>query len=363
MTHVSTAESVQLSDLDFEIPGDLVAQRPLAARDACRLLCLRRGTPPGLEDRTFAALDELLRPGDLLVRNVSRVLPARLLGRRPDSDTPCELLLLEPCGGDGSWWALARPGRRLECGARVRFATGSEVEVCEVAPDGRRRVRSLGADLRTLADAVGTMPLPPYVRRQADAADRDDYQTVYARVDGSAAAPTAGLHFTPELLQRIAARGVQTADVILHVGLATFQPIRTADPLLHPMHAESFEVPATTLAALDAVGSGGGRVVAVGTTVVRTLESLRRWRMGEAGALVEAAEGPEGVRGRTRLFLYPPQPVPSVDVLVTNFHLPRTTLILMVDAFAGRDAIRAAYRHAVEGRYRFFSYGDAMWIE
>jgi len=214
-----------------------------------------------------------------------------------------------------------------------------------------------------VAAAVGSMPLPPYVQRPAEAADREDYQTVYAAVEGSVAAPTAGLHFTADLLARIAARGVTVADVVLHVGMGTFAPIRSADPLQHPMHAETFAVPQTTLDAVHAARRAGGRVVAVGTTVVRTLESVARWQGGTAGAAVEARATGAGISGRTRIFLHPPQRIQAIDALVTNFHLPRSSLLLLVDAFAGRDLMRAAYAHAVGARFRFFSYGDAMWIE
>ena len=359
---IAATENVSIEDLDFELPPELVAQRPLAERDACRLLCVRRTANAGFEARTFRDLPALLRPGDVLVRNVSRVIPARLTGTKRGTGARCEVLLVEPAA-DGAWWALVRPGRRLPAGAQVEVAAGHVLEVRDVAPDGRRLVAALGEDLLTVAAAAGAMPLPPYVQRPAEAADRDDYQTVYAAVEGSVAAPTAGLHFTADLLARIAARGVTVADVVLHVGMGTFAPIRTADPLQHPMHAETFAVAQATLDAVDAARRAGGRVVAVGTTVVRTLESVARWQDGTAGAAVEARATGAGISGRTRIFLHPPQRIRTIDALVTNFHLPRSSLLLLVDAFAGRDLMRAAYAHAVRARFRFFSYGDAMWIE
>ena len=359
---IAATENVSIEDLDFELPPELVAQRPLAERDACRLLCVRRTAATGFEARTFRDLPALLRPGDVLVRNVSRVIPARLTGTKRGTGARCEVLLVEPAA-DGAWWALVRPGRRLPVGAQVEVAAGHVLEVRAVAPDGRRLVAALGEDLLTVAATAGSMPLPPYVQRPAEAADREDYQTVYAAVEGSVAAPTAGLHFTADLLARIAARGVTVADVVLHVGMGTFAPIRSADPLQHPMHAETFAVPQATLDAVHAARRAGGRVVAVGTTVVRTLESVARWQGGTAGAAVEARATGAGISGRTRIFLHPPQRIQAIDALVTNFHLPRSSLLLLVDAFAGRDLMRAAYAHAVGARFRFFSYGDAMWIE
>jgi S-adenosylmethionine:tRNA ribosyltransferase-isomerase len=353
---VGAAQSLQ--DLDFDLPASLVARRPCAQRDACRLLCVQRHRPGPFVERAFRDLAELLRDGDLVVRNVSRVLPARLRGRRLPGGGEAEVLLLEPAAG-GTWWALVRPGRHLRHGACIELASHDRIGVVEVAADGRRRVEAARGDLLQIAWQHGEMPLPPYVHRAADAADRDDYQTVYARVDGSVAAPTAGLHFTTDLLARLARRGIAVEDIVLHVGQGTFEPVRAADPRAHVMHWERFEVPAATLAALDSTRAGGGRVVAVGTTVARTLESIARPTDGD----VETWRTAEGVAGRTRLFLYPPQELAAIDVLVTNFHLPRTTLLLLVDAFAGRETRRAAYTDAIGAGFRFFSYGDAMWIE
>jgi len=360
-----TAEpAMRLEDLDFELPEELVAQRPLAVRDACRLLCVRRERPGTWTERAFHDLPDLLRPGDVLVRNTTRVLPARLEAIKEGSGTRCEVLLLEPDASREAWWALVRPGRRLRAGALLRLADDTRLEVRAEAPDGRRLVAGQpGSDLAEVARRVGRVPLPPYIRRPADAADRDDYQTVYAERDGSVAAPTAGLHFTPALLARIAAGGVAVADLNLHVGLGTFQPIRELDPLQHPMHAERFEISAGALARIEAARRAGGRVVAVGTTVVRALESIAAWESGAATDAVQVDATRTGLSGTTRLFLHPPHDFRRVDALVTNFHLPRSSLLLLMDAFAGRQTVRAAYRHAVERRFRFFSYGDAMWIE
>lgn len=358
----AAAEAVSIEDLDFELPPELVAQRPLPERDACRLLCVRRAAGAAFEERAFRELPDLLRAGDVLVRNVSRVIPARLFGTRRGTGKSCEVLLVEPAAG-GAFWALVRPGRHLPVGAQIDVEGGFVLEVREVDAGGRRLVAAAGGDLLAVARAAGAMPLPPYVRRPAEPGDRDDYQTVYAQADGSVAAPTAGLHFTAALLERIAARGITVVDVVLHVGMGTFAPIRTADPLQHTMHAEPFFVPQSTLDAVHAARGAGRRVVAVGTTVVRTLESVRRWAAGQGGDAVDARATGGGVEGKTRIFLHPPAPLSAVDALVTNFHLPRSSLLLLVDAFAGRDLMRAAYAHAIAARFRFFSYGDAMWIE
>ena len=349
------------ADLDFVLPPELVAQRPDPSRDGCRLLCVRRGDPGVLDELRFDGLATLLRPGDVLVRNVSRVLPARLRGTRAGGGA-AELLLVEADAG-GGWWALARPGRKLGVGARIGVAPGVEVTIAAVDAAGRRLVVAAGQDMAALARQHGHMPLPPYIARDDDDADRRDYQTVYARVDGSVAAPTAGLHFTTALLSRLEAQGVGVADVVLHVGPGTFAPLRDGDPERHVMHGEHFEIAGADLERIDAARAAGGRIVAVGTTVVRTLESVRRSRAGTAGDAVDcvpAAGG--GVCGTTRIFLRPPDRIGAIDALITNFHLPRTTLLLLVQAFAGVACTRAAYAHAVRERFRFYSYGDAMWI-
>jgi S-adenosylmethionine:tRNA ribosyltransferase-isomerase len=357
-------DALRLVDLDFDLPPELVAQHPAAVRDACRLLCVRRGDACGFVSRHFADLVSLLRTGDVLVRNVTRVLPARLTAVKEGTLVQCELLLVEPAADNSGWWAWARPARRLQPGTRVRLADGTALLVTAVREDGGRCVQApAGVDLLACAHRLGAVPLPPYIQRAAEAADVADYQTVYARVEGSVAAPTAGLHFTRELLATLAAAGVQMVDLVLHVGPATFQPIRSADPLQHAMHWESFAMETGELARLDAARARGGRVIAVGTTVVRTLESLATWEAGAGADTVEISRDATGVRGRTRLFIHPPYAFRRVDAMITNFHLPRSTLLLLVDAFAGRQTMRAAYAHAVRERFRFFSYGDAMWIE
>ena len=346
---------------DFELPDACVAQRPLAARDAARLLVLDRAAGT-TQHRRFADLPEHLRAGDLLVLNETRVLAARLRARRAGGGA-AELLLVRPLP-DGRWLALARPGARLKPGAEVtvvdaegRPAAAAVVE--ERAGEGLRAVRFPGGDVPALLARAGEMPLPPYIRRPAGAADREDYQTVFARVPGAVAAPTAGLHFTSELLARLAAQGVETARLVLHVGPGTFRPVQVEDPAAHRLEAEWASVPAATAAAVRRARQAGRRVVAVGTTATRALEAAAR-AAGPAGAT-----GPEpdaAFEGWVDLFIHPPFEFRAVDALVTNFHLPRSSLLLLVAAFAGRERVLAAYREAVAAGYRFYSYGDAMLI-
>jgi S-adenosylmethionine:tRNA ribosyltransferase-isomerase len=350
---------MRLEDLDFDLPAELVAQRPTAVRDACRLLHVRRAG--GRSDRSFGDLPSLLRSGDLLVRNVSRVLRARLQLRQ-EPGRRCEVLLVEP-GPDASWWALARPAKRLRPGDTWALDDGIGVDVLEGGDGGRRRLRVRGAAALEVMQRLGHVPLPHYIRRQPDRDDADRYQTVYARVDGSVAAPTAGLHFTPELLQAIRARGVDIADVVLHVGPGTFEPVRAEDPSRHVMHWERFEVERAVAAAVRQRRDQGGRVVAVGTTACRVLESLALHEEDPRAAAVEIDSAGDILRGRTRLFVHLPFRFRAVDVLLTNFHLPRSTLLMLVDAFAGGDIRRAAYAHAIAHGYRFFSYGDATLFE
>jgi len=341
---------VDPSELDYELPGELIAQEPVEPRDASRLLVLPRSAGEARHLR-FADLPELLEPGDLLVLNDSRVIPARLEGRK-ESGGRCELLLVEPLGEGGPRWrALGQSSKPLRAGGRLRFP-GLEAEVEEIEGDGLVAVRfdREGADLEAALARAGRVPLPPYIRRPPSPADRERYQTVVARAPGSVAAPTAGLHFTEELLARLDRRGVGRATVTLHVGPGTFLPVRAARLEDHRMHAERFAVPAGTAAAFAAARARGGRVVAVGSTVVRVLETA-----AEDGGLRQGA-------GRTDLFLLPGHRFRAVDGLLTNFHLPRSTLLALVCAFGGRERVLAAYREAVARRYRFFSYGDAMAI-
>ncbi len=341
---------MRLDDLDYPLPPELIAQRPAVRREGSRLLVLERSSGT-LHDTTFARLGEWLRPGDALAVNETRVIPARLRVQRP-SGGRVELLLVRPEPG-GGWRVLARPARKAPPGGRLATADGAlELEVMSAGEEGERVVRVARGDLRAALEAHGEMPLPPYIHRAADDSDRDRYQTVYARVDGAVASPTAGLHFTPELLAALAARGVPAWRVVLHVGPGTFRPVSAADPAEHRMDEEWFEVPEATAAALRAARAAGGRIVAVGTTSVRALESACD---AHAGALAAAS-------GWTRKYILPPYRFRAVDALLTNFHLPRTTLLLLVAAFAGEDLMKRAYTHAVAERYRFYSYGDAMLV-
>jgi S-adenosylmethionine:tRNA ribosyltransferase-isomerase len=338
------------ADYDFHLPPELIAQAPLPRRDASRLMVVDRASAT-ISHRHFTDLADLLAPRDLLVVNRSRVVRARLLGRRVGSGAPAEIFLLSPLGDD-RYEAMVSPGGKLKPGRVVEIAPGFTAEIVAVT-ERRTRIVQLRADagVEAAIESHGHIPLPPYIERGDEAADVERYQTVYAREAGSVAAPTAGLHFTPELLATIDDRDVRRAEVVLHVGAGTFKPVEVDDPAEHVMHEERFTVPEDTAAAHRATRESGGRVWAVGTTTVRTLESAA----DEAG-IVRA--GP----GETRIFLRPPARLRAVDALVTNFHLPRSTLIMLVAAFAGYDLTMRAYREAIAERYRFYSYGDAMAI-
>jgi len=332
-------------DFDYPLPPDRIAQEPLADRASSRLLVLDRATG-AISHRQFPDLADLIPAGDVLVLNASRVIPARLHGKR-DSGNPAEILLVRALP-DGTWLAMGHPGGKLKPGRRVAFGGDSAVEIVEVLGGGLRRVRFVGAlDGRATIAKYGEVPLPPYIRRAPTPADRERYQTVYAEHDGSVAAPTAGLHFTPALLERLRANGVVVAALDLHVGPGTFKPVEVDDLAAHPMHPEVFEIPEKSAAIVKE-----RKVVwAVGTTVVRALESAADER-GEVRA------GP----GETSLFIHPPYEFKVVDRLLTNFHLPRSTLLMLVCAFGGYGAVMGAYREAVRAGYRFYSYGDAMVI-
>ena len=337
------------ADYDFELPPELIAQTPLEQRDASRLMVIDReaGT---IAHRTFSALPELLEPNDLLVVNRSRVVKARLLGTRDGSGAPAEVFLLAAVG-DGRHEAMVSPGGKLKPGRTVTFAPGFTAEIMSVTERGTRIVQlRASAGIDAAIDAHGHIPLPPYIERGDDAADVERYQTVYAREAGSVAAPTAGLHFTPDLLHTISEKGVRVAEVVLHVGAGTFKPVEADDPAQHVMHEERYTVPAETANAWAVTRAEGGRVWAVGTTSVRTLESAF------ADGSMRAGDG------ETRIFIRPPQQPRAVDALVTNFHLPRSTLLMLVASFAGYDLAMRAYREAIAARYRFYSYGDAMAI-
>ena len=350
-----------LTEFDFAVPQHLVAQEPPALRGASRLLTLDRQTG-AVADRHFRDLPSLLRPGDLLVVNNTRVFAARLLGRRLPGGGAAECLLIrrldetEPSSSE-TWEALVHPGQRLKEGSQLEFGTGENCIHAEVLArrfHGRRTVRlwTEGENLTAAVDAIGHVPLPPYIKRLDTVADRDRYQTVFARVRGSIAAPTAGLHFTSETLAELDARGINRTAITLHVGYGTFQPIRVPTVEDHRMEAECFEVSAAAADAINRARHEDRRVVAVGTTTTRTLESLRLDVKGDV----------EPATGSTDLFIAPGHQFRVVSALITNFHLPQSSLLLLVSAFAGRDNIRAAYQHAIEQRYRFYSYGDAMAI-
>ena len=344
-----TGRGFRTSDYDFHLPPERIAQSPAARRDASRLLVVDRATGE-LAHRVFSDVVELIAPGDALVLNETRVFPARLRGTRA-SGGDAEILLLTPHGGDEKvWTALVRPGAKLKPGRRVTVSDELAVEIVESTPGGERIVRiDTPLQLAEALDRYGEVPLPPYVERQATEEDRERYQTVYARERGSVAAPTAGLHFTPELLAAIEAKGVRIVRLVLHVGVGTFRPVETDDPAEHRMHSEWYSVPSSSADALNAVRSAGGALWAVGTTVTRTLETVT-----DESGVVHAGEG------WTDIFLRPPYRFRAVDRLITNFHLPKSTLLMLVAAFAGYDLTMKAYREAVEREYRFFSYGDAM---
>jgi S-adenosylmethionine:tRNA ribosyltransferase-isomerase len=353
---------MRISDFDYTLPPDRIAQTPVEPRDSSRLLVVHRATGE-FEHRIFRDVVEYLRPGDLLVANQSRVLPARLLGVKAETGGRVEVLLLSVRGdiGPDCWEALVRPGKRLHAGQRLSFGGGAlEAEILEPTAAGGRIVRLI-ARIGTVAEVVarvGLTPLPPYIHERLSDAER--YQTVYARDPGSAAAPTAGLHFTTALLDRVAAMGVGIAYVTLHIGLDTFRPIEKDDLSDHVMHSEEIEVSAETAQRINATRAAGGRIIAVGTTTVRTLEAVAQ-RVSE-GEGAEPTQVVTPYRGRTRLFITPGFQFHAVDAMITNFHLPRSTLLALVSAFGGRETLARAYAEAIAREYRFYSFGDAMLI-
>lgn len=342
---------MRTSDYDYHLPPELIAQVPADRRDESRLLVVHRETG-ALEHRVFSDVLELLAPGDVLVLNETRVFPARIRGRKP-TGAPAEVLLLRPASEDErDWEALVRPGGKLKPGRVIVVDDRLSIRMVDSVSGGGRLVRLEGDEPPLDAiERVGEMPLPPYIEREADAGDRERYQTVYARARGSVAAPTAGLHFTPAVLDALRQKGVELVHLVLHVGVGTFRPVDEEDLARHEMHAEWFEVPEPAAAALNGVRGRGGAVWAVGTTVARTLESVA----SEDGTIRAAS-------GWTDIFIRPPYRFRAVDRLVTNFHLPRSTLLMLVSAIAGYERTMAAYSEAVRQRYRFYSYGDAMVI-
>ena len=337
-------------DFDFDLPEELIAQTPLEVRDASRLLILDREKKT-LTDSHFDHILDQLHPGDALVMNNTRVLPARLYGQKPDTHGHVELLLLKNTQGD-QWEVLAKPAKRLRVGTKVEFGDGRlKATVVEELEQGGRIVEfSYEGIFLEVLESLGEMPLPPYIHEKLE--DRERYQTVYAKENGSAAAPTAGLHFTEDLLQKIEAKGVHLVYLTLHVGLGTFRPVSVDNLEEHEMHSEYYQFSQEAADTLNQVKAKGGRVVAVGTTSIRTLETIGNKFDGQLQADA----------GWTNIFIKPGYDFKVVDAFSTNFHLPKSTLVMLVAAFAGRDFVLEAYRHAVEERYRFFSFGDAMFL-
>ena len=339
---------MKTQDFYYDLPEELIAQTPLQQRDSSRLLVLDKNTGD-LQHRHFFDIIDFLKPGDCLVLNNSRVLPARLIGHRPTGGA-VEVLLLRDLG-DKKWECLCKPGRKMQVGSQVIFGDGElTATVAEIREDGNRVVEFHyeGIFLEVL-ERLGKMPLPPYIK--AELADQERYQTVYSKEVGSAAAPTAGLHFTQELLEKVRSKGVKTAFVTLHVGLGTFRPVKAEEITEHHMHSELCMIGDETAQILNETKAAGGRIVCVGTTSCRTLESL----VGEDGTFRASSKW-------TEIFIYPGYKFKAMDALITNFHLPESTLVMLVSAFAGREQVLHAYEEAVKERYRFFSFGDAMFI-
>ena len=337
------------SHYDFDLPVDRIAQQPTARRGDSRLMVVNRSTGE-ISHKSFSDLEQLIPAGDAIVLNTTRVFRARLLGIR-ENGTPAEVFLLRPLG-DGTWEAMVHPGGKLKPGRTVHIADDFEAEIVSTTERRTRVVKfNTSLPIDQALEKHGHVPLPPYITRADEKSDAERYQTVYATESGSVAAPTAGLHFTPEILENLASKGVKRADVILHVGAGTFKPVDTEHPADHVMHEESYVLPAGTAKMLNDTRQSGGKIWAVGTTSVRTLESA----IGEDGQFVEKS-------GETRIFIRPPYEFRAIDRLITNFHLPRSTLVMLVAAFAGYDLTMRAYQEAVGERYRLYSYGDAMVV-
>jgi len=344
-----TRDGSRTSHYDFDLPADRIAQHPTERRGDSRLMVVNRKTGE-ISHKQFSDIEQLMPAGDAIVLNTTRVFHARLLGVR-DNQAPAEVLLLRSLG-DNLWEAMVHPGGKLKPGRVVRFAEDFEAEIVSTT-ERRTRVVRLESSLpvETAIEKYGHVPLPPYIERADEASDQDRYQTVYAKESGSVAAPTAGLHFTPELLERLEVKGVKRADVVLHVGAGTFKPVEVEHPADHVMHEESYTLPQSTAKILNDARARGAKIWAVGTTSVRTLESA----IGDDGLFLEKSAD-------TRIFIRPPYTFRAVDRLITNFHLPRSTLIMLVAAFAGYELTMQAYQEAVGERYRLYSYGDAMAV-
>ena len=346
--NVLTQTDLKTSDFYYDLPEELIAQVPAEKRDMSRLMVLDKSTGK-LAHKHFCDIIEYLNEGDVLVLNRSRVIPARLYGKREDTGADIEVLLLKRLGSD-VWETLVKPGKKCKVGARIVFGDGIMTgEITDVTEEGNRIIR-FSSEAMTVDDAIheiGQMPLPPYITSRAS--EKERYQTVYSKEEGSAAAPTAGLHFTPELLKRIEEKGVKVVTVLLHVGLGTFRPVKEAEIQNHVMHAEWFSISKETA---EVINNRKGRLICVGTTSCRVIESVA----DEDGKLSEC-------EGETAIFIYPGYRFKAVQALITNFHLPESTLIMLVSAFAGKEKVMKAYETAVQERYRFFSFGDAMLIE
>ncbi|MBE7045033.1 MAG: tRNA preQ1(34) S-adenosylmethionine ribosyltransferase-isomerase QueA [Ruminococcaceae bacterium] len=340
---------MEKKDFYFDLPQELIAQEPIANRSHSRLMCLDKKTGE-IEHRHFYDLESLLMPGDCLILNDTKVLPARLYGVKEDTGAAVEFLLLNK-KTITDWEVILKPGRRAKPGARFVFGNGAlKCEILEVVNEGNRLVRfEYDGVFEEILDRLGEMPLPPYITKRLE--DKDRYQTVYAKNPGSAAAPTAGLHFTPELLEKLKQKGVRVGTVTLHVGLGTFRPVKTDNILDHKMHSEFYIMPQETADLINETKQNGHRVISVGTTATRVLETV-----GMEQEMLSAKTG------WTDIFIYPGKKLRVVDALITNFHLPESTLIMLVSAMAGRENVLRAYETAVDERYRFFSFGDAMFI-
>ncbi len=340
---------MKVSDFNYELPQELIAQVPIKDRSASRLMVLNRENKT-IEDKIFKDILDYLKPGDCLVRNNTKVIPARLYGIKEETGVHIEILLLKRIEGD-IWEVMVHPGRRLKIGTKVIFGDGLlKAEILEMMEGGNRKVKfEYEGIFNEILDQIGLMPLPPYIKEKLD--DKSRYQTVYAKYEGSAAAPTAGLHFTEELLEKIKEKGVEIANVTLHVGIGTFRPVKVENIEEHDMHSEHYYIKHEDAEKINNTKKNGGRIIAVGTTSCRVLESV-----ADENGLVKETEGD------TNIFIYPGYKFKCIDCLITNFHLPESTLIMLVSALAGKDYIMKAYKHAVEEKYRFFSFGDAMFI-
>ena len=343
---------MNLHDFYYDLPEELIAQDPLADRSSSKLMVLDKKTGR-TEHRIFKDIIEYLNPGDCLVINDTKVIPARLIGEKEGTGAAIEVLLLKRKEDmDNTWEVLVKPGKKARPGTRISFGDGKLVgEIIDIVEEGDRLIQfSFDGIFEEILDELGQMPLPPYITHKLE--DKNRYQTVYAKHEGSAAAPTAGLHFTNELLAEIEAKGVKIARVTLHVGLGTFRPVKVENILDHHMHSEYYEISEEAADTINSVKQSGGRIIAVGTTSTRTLESV-----ADTHGCIKPC------RGWTDIFIYPGYEFKAIDCLITNFHLPESTLIMLVSALAGKDNVMAAYREAVENRYRFFSFGDAMFIK